>query len=239
MFQFQTLTDRDTWLKERLALLDLEKQLSRKRDEIAAARRNLPWVRLQSDYKFASSGGEVSLSDLFGEHPQLVIYHFMFDEDWEEGCKSCSYFADSFDRAVDHLAARDTAFACVSNAPFARLDAYRKRLGWSFNWVSAEGTSFGEDFGVTFPDTPKSGKTYNYRATSATGELPGLSVFCRLEDGGIAHAYSTYSRGLDALNVTYSLLDHTPLGRNEGDLAHTMSWVERRDEYAAARPSID
>ena len=226
-----TLTDRATWLEKRVALLDLEKKFSRSRDQISAARRALPWVRVETDYLFASPNGDVSLTDLFGQHRQLVIYHFMFGSDWEEGCKSCSYFADSFDKAVEHLAARDTAFRCVSNAEFDQIDAYRQRLGWSFGWVSAAGSTFGEDYGVTFPDGSNGDGVYNYGVKPGIKELPGLSVFCRLADGGVAHTYSTYSRGLDLLNVTYNILDHTPLGRDEGELDYTMSWVERRDQY--------
>jgi predicted dithiol-disulfide oxidoreductase (DUF899 family) len=231
MIQSPILTDRETWLERRKALLSLEKQFSHKRDELADARRSLPWVRIETDYKFMSTEGSVSLADLFGSHRQLVVYHFMFASDWDEGCKSCSFFSDSFDKSVEHLSARDTAFACISKAPAEKLESYRTRMGWSFNWVSAEGTSFGEDFGVSFPDNATGNETYNYRKSKASGELPGLSVFCRLEDGGIAHAYSTYSRGLDILNVAYNILDHTPLGRNEDGLEYTMSWVQRRGQY--------
>ena len=231
MFQSKNLTDRETWLEDRKALLSLEKQFSRKRDELARARRQLPWVRLDADYDLMSSDGLVSLTDLFGPHRQLIVYHFMFAPDWEEGCKSCSFFADSFDKSVEHLSARDTSFACTSNAPIEKLETYRKRMGWSFDWVSAHGTSFGEDFGVSFPDVATGNETYNYRKSNVSGELPGLSVFCRLDDGGVAHAYSAYARGLDILNVAYNLLDHTPLGRNEDDLDYTMSWVHRRGQY--------
>jgi predicted dithiol-disulfide oxidoreductase (DUF899 family) len=226
------IASREDWLAARRALLEQEKAHVRRQDELAAARRALPMVRIDKDYRFATPRGEASLADLFGPHSQLIVYHFMFGPDWEQGCPSCSFWADNFDGIDVHLAARDTAFAAVSNAPVAKLEDYRRRLGWRFRWVSAGGTSFGEDFGVTFPDTdgaPRPG--YNYSDTVIGEEMPGVSVFVRLEDGTVCHSYSAYARGIEAFNGAYHLLDLTPKGRDEDGLPHTMAWVRRRDAY--------
>lgn len=226
------LATREDWLAARRALLEQEKAHVHRQDELAAARRALPMVRIDKDYRFATPQGEASLADLFGPHSQLIVYHFMFGPDWEQGCPSCSFWADNFDGIDVHLAARDTAFVAVSNAPVAKLEEYRRRLGWRFRWVSAGGTTFGEDFGVTYPDTdgaPQPG--YNYSDTVIGEEMPGVSVFVRLEDGTICHSYSAYARGIEAFNGAYHLLDLTPKGRDEDGLHHTMAWVRRRDAY--------
>ena len=226
------IATREDWLAARRALLEQEKAHVRRQDELAAARRALPMVRIDKDYRFATPRGEASLADLFGPHSQLIVYHFMFGPDWEQGCPSCSFWADSFSGVDVHLAARDTAFAAVSNAPVAKLEDYRRRLGWRFRWVSAGGTSFGEDFGVTFHDTDRAPQPgYNYSDTVIGEEMPGVSVFFRLEDGTVCHSYSAYARGIEAFNGAYHLLDLTPKGRDEDGLPHTMAWVRRRDAY--------
>lgn len=218
------------WLDERKALLAKEKELTRLRDELSETRRQLPWVVVDKDYHFNGTSGPCTLSDLFGPHSQLIVQHFMFGMDWEEGCTSCSFWADNFNGTQMHLAARDIAFAATSNAPLDRLQAYAGRLGWNFPWYSAEDTSFAEDFNVTFGQTAKDNNRIEYNYTSQnwyTEELPGVSVFIR-DDRTIYHTYSTYSRGLDILNAAYHYIDLTPKGRNEDN---GMSWLRRNDEY--------
>ena len=227
------VVSREEWLQARRAHLAAEKQLTRMRDTLAAERRALPRVRIEADYRFDTEAGEVALEDLFGDARQLVVQHFMFGPDWQAGCKSCSFWADGFDRIVEHLAARDARFVAVSRAPLAKLLAYRARMGWSFPWVSSLGSSFNFDFGVSFTDEAKaSGEAeYNYvRGPIVSSELPGVSTFERTAEG-VFHAYSTYGRGLDRLNPAYQLLDLLPHGRNEQDLDYSMAWLRRRDEY--------
>lgn len=225
---------REDWLKERKALLDREKEFTRARENLSAARRDLPWVRVDKSYLFQGEKGEATLADLFDGKRQLIVYHFMYGTDWQEGCKSCSFWIDNFEGIAAHLAARDTAMVLISKGPLDRLLAYRDRMGWSLPWLSAESTDFNEDYDVTFSkeNTDAGEVTYNFRQTKmGSGEMPGISVFTKDDDGAIYHTYSTYSRGLDMLNGAYHLLDLTPLGRNEDDLPYPMTWVKRRDEY--------
>jgi predicted dithiol-disulfide oxidoreductase (DUF899 family) len=221
------IATREDWLAERLALLAREKALNRARDELAAARRALPWVRIDKPYRFEGAGGPLGLADLFAGRSQLALYHFMFGPDWQEGCPSCSFWADGYDGMAVHLAARDVTLAAASRAPLAKLLAYRDRMGWRFPWVSALGSDFNADFGVTLPEA---GGTYNYAPTRRTGEMPGLSVFVRDGDA-VFHTYSTYARGLDPLNSAYQILDLTPKGRDEAGLPWPMAWVRRHDRY--------
>jgi predicted dithiol-disulfide oxidoreductase (DUF899 family) len=226
--------DRETWTAARLALLEAEKAHMRAQDRLAEARRRLPRVRLTKKYVFREGTAAVPLAGLFGPHSQLIVYHFMFGPDWDQGCPSCSFWADNFDGIDSHLAARDTAFAVISKAPWDRLDAYRTRTGWRFRWLSAARTTFNEDFNVSFtPEAAASGQlTYNYRPGNFRGtEAPGLSVIERAPDGGVLHFYSTYGRGLEAFNGAYHLLDLTPRGRDEGALDWPMQWVRRHDQY--------
>ncbi len=221
------------WLAARRELLDAEKALQSARDELAARRRSLP-ARRVDDYPFTGADGPTSLAALFGACSQLIVYHFMYHPDWDAGCKSCSFWADSYDGVVAHLAARDVAFAVVSRGPLEKLLAYRDRMGWSFRWVSSESGTFNYDFNVSFtPEAIESGDTmYNYVARAARiEELPGLSVFRKNSDGTIDHTYSTYSRGLDPLNPVYQMLDLVPKGRDEDDLPYPMDWLRRHDEY--------
>lgn len=225
--------DDKAWLEARRELLAKEKAFQRARDELAQQRRELPWRRILTPYDFDTENGQRSLVDLFGDASQLIVYHFMFHPDWDEGCKSCSFWADSYDRAVPHLKARDVALIAVSRAPLDKLLAYRNRLGWSFPWVSSADNSFNYDFGVSFtPEQIETGDaTYNYREGKVTiEELPGISVFVRDGDK-VFHTYSTYARGLDPYNSTYQLLDIVPYGRNEADLPYPQDWVRRHDEY--------
>lgn len=225
------IVTRGEWLDERKALLEQEKAFTRERDRLAAARRALPMVEVADDYRFQSTDGEKSLADLFGPHSQLIVQHFMFGENWEEGCPSCSFWVDSFSGNSAHLAARDTAFVLVSNAPLEKLQAYRNRLGWDVRWVSAQGSTFSADFGVTFIEGDDRDRVYNYTDEPYGEENPGMSVFVKLADGKVCHTYSTYARGLDILNSAYNLLDLTPKGRDEDGMDFTMAWLRRRDEY--------
>lgn len=223
----------DEWLNARREFLDEEKAFQRARDRLAAKRRRLPWRKVTENYVFAGEEGETTLVGLFGESSQLIVYHFMFHPNWDEGCKSCSFWADSYNNCVPHLKARDVSLVAISRAPLEKLLAYRARLGWSFPWYSSGGNSFNFDFGVSFtPEQIESGTAvYNYHETdSAIEELPGISVFSR-EGEDVYHTYSTYARGLDPYNATYQLLDIVPKGRDEDDLPYTMDWVRRRDEY--------
>ena len=223
----------DEWRTARLALLDREKKLNRLRDELAAERRRLPWVRLDKRYEFDGPDGTVPMRDLFDGHSQLLVYHFMFGLGWGEGCPLCSFWADSFNAMPVHLAHRDAALVAVSRAPFSEIDTYRQRMGWSFRWYSSAPGDFNYDFGVSAtPQQRRAGGEYNFRRVDELmEESPGLSVFAINDQGEIFHTYSTYSRGLDPINSGYQLLDLTPNGRDEKDLPWTMAWVHRHDDY--------
>ncbi|MGI9411522.1 MAG: DUF899 domain-containing protein, partial [Hyphomicrobiaceae bacterium] len=224
----KTVVTPEEWLDARKALLAKEKEFTQAREALASQRRELPWVRIDKDYAFQGPGGKVPLADLFADHRQLIVCHFMYGPDWTEGCPSCSFWADGYDPMVVHLAARDTAFVAVSRTSLANIDAYKKRMGWHFNWVSSLDSDFNQDFAVSFTKAQmESGAVpYNY-ATAAfpSEEGPGLSVFYKNADGEIFHTYSCYARGLDMMNTAYHLLDLTPKGRDEDGLPFTMAWV--------------
>jgi predicted dithiol-disulfide oxidoreductase (DUF899 family) len=223
------------WLVARKDLLTREKEFTRQRDALSAARRGLPMVRVEKEYVFDGPDGKETLSDLFEGRSQLIVYHFMFGPGWEEGCKSCSYLADHFDGANWHLPHRDVILVVVSRAPLSEFAPYKKRMGWRFKWVSSHGSDFNFDYHVSFTreEEKKNKVYYNYsEGEFISDELPGLSVFYRDEDGDIFHTYSTYARGLDPLVGTYNFLDLVPKGRGEGRDS-TMSWVRRHDEYEA------
>jgi predicted dithiol-disulfide oxidoreductase (DUF899 family) len=223
---------KEEWIDARRKLLTREKELTRMRDQLSEQRRSLPWLQIEKRYLFDGPQGQESLSDLFGERKQLVVYHFMFGPDWEAGCKSCSFWADNFDGIIPHLAHRDVSFAVVSRAPLAKLLAFQLRMGWSFKWLSSLSNDFNRDFGVTFtPDELATGEVdYNYGKHPAYGqEMPGISVFYR-EDAAVFHTYSCYARGLDMMNTAYHYLDLVPKGRDEAD--GPMTWLRLRDQYA-------
>ncbi|HMK63579.1 MAG TPA: DUF899 domain-containing protein [Acidimicrobiales bacterium] len=229
---------REEWLAARLELLKIEKEVTRLNDDVARQRRDLPWVRVEEDYAFDTEDGEATLVDLFRGRSQLIVYHFMFGPDWDEGCPSCSSVADGFDTTHLHLQNHGVAFTAVSRAPLEKLLAYRKRMGWTFPWVSSARSDFNFDFGVSFTDesVAKNG-SYNFRPLEASQldspnlpfEYPGMSAFA-LEDGAVYHTYSAYARGLDALWNMWQWLDRAPMGRNEGDF----SWFRRHDQYEAS-----
>jgi predicted dithiol-disulfide oxidoreductase (DUF899 family) len=232
----------------RLALLEAEKELTRRSDELARQRQELPWVRIDKEYRFETDEGSANLKDLFRGRSQLLVYHFMFGPDYAAGCPSCSAIADGFSGSVTHLANHDVTLCAVSRAPLVKLQAYKQRLGWTFPWASSFGSDFNPDFSVRFTEEQqREGIEYNYRrengwkgagegtttfaamsgtdAATYTRERPGMSAFV-LEDGIVYHTYSTYARGLDALWGMYQWLDRAPRGRNEDGI-----WWRRHDEY--------
>jgi predicted dithiol-disulfide oxidoreductase (DUF899 family) len=223
----------DQWLAARKAFLAKEREFTHLRDELSRQRRELPLERVEKQYVFEGPDGKESLADLFAGRSQLVIYHFMFGPSWKEGCPSCSYLADGFDGAIPHLAARDTTFLVVSRAPFAEIEAFKKRMGWNFKWVSSFGSDFNYDYQVSQSkeETGKDKVYYNYEMTEfPSEERPGLSVF--YDNGGqVLHSYSSYARGLDILLLTYNILDFTPQGRDENGLSFPMAWVRHHDKY--------
>jgi predicted dithiol-disulfide oxidoreductase (DUF899 family) len=228
------IVSREEWIEARKAHLAREKELTQARDRLNAERRALPWVRVGKNYLFDGPNGKASLADLFAGRSQLVVQHFMFAPDWNEGCKSCSFWADGFERMIPHLAARDTTLVAVSRAPLSKLDAFKARMGWTFDWFSSAGSDFNYDYAVSFTaDEVKSGaKLYNF-GTSGFGveDAPGISVFYRNETGDIFHTYSCFARGLDMMNAAYHYLDLTPLGRHEEGLPYPMDWLRLRDQY--------
>jgi predicted dithiol-disulfide oxidoreductase (DUF899 family) len=242
---------RDEWLAARLELLKAEKELTRRSDELVRRRQELPWVRIDKEYRFETDEGSASLADLFRGRSQLLVYHFMFGPDYTAGCPSCSAIADGFDRSVVHLANHDVTLSAVSRAPLAKLQAYQRRMGWSFPWASSLGSDFNFDFNVQLTEQQQreGSYEYNYRrglalqmsgneapvsqhatmcgtdAATYTRERPGMSAFV-LEDGVVYHTYSTYARGLDGLWGMYQWLDRASKGRNE-----TGAWWRRHDDY--------
>jgi predicted dithiol-disulfide oxidoreductase (DUF899 family) len=242
---------REEWLEARVNLLEAEKALTRQSDEVAQRRQELPWVRIEKQYRFQTDGGSASLIDLFEGRSQLLVYHFMFGPDYKAGCPSCSAIADGFNGIVVHLANHDVTLSAVSRAPLEKLQTYKKRMGWTFPWASSHGSDFNFDFSVGFtPEQQREGIEYNFRrarplapdavvegpvaaiaaaagvdVATFTRERPGLSTFV-LEDGVVYHTYSAYSRGVDGIWGMYQWLDRAPKGRNE-----TGVWWRRRDEY--------
>lgn len=252
-----TVGTREEWLKARLALLEAEKEHTRRGDELAQRRQALPWVRIEKDYRFETEQGEVSLAELFKGRSQLIVYHFMFGPDYEAGCPSCSAIADGFNGSVTHLAHHDVMLWAVSRAPLAKLLAFRERMGWRFPWASSGNSDFNFDFNVSFTEEQErtKGVDYNYRhqpkfewrdggneverAFAAMAgvsapiyhrDRPGMSAFIR-EDGAIYHTYSSYSRGVDGVWGMYAWLDRAPKGRNEAN----GPWWRHNDRYEAVR----
>lgn len=240
--QQHKVVSREDWIEARKVHMAHEKEFTRARDRLAEERRALPWVKVEKDYVFDGPDGRAGLADLFKGRPQLVVQHFMFAPDWDAGCKSCSFWADGFERMIPHLAARDTTLVAVSRAPHEKLEAFRKRMGWTFDWYSSAGSDFNYDFAVSFtPEQIEAGHvSYNF-GTSGFGieDAPGISVFYRDGAGNIFHTYSCFARGLDMMNAAYHYLDLTPLGRHEEGLPYPMDWVRLRDQYqpAAAQAS--
>ena len=224
----------EEWLQARLELLAAEKEFTRQRDALAQHRMAMPWERVEKPYRFEGPDGALSLADLFDGRSQLIVYHFMLGPDWEEGCNSCSFWADNFDGIPIHLNHRDVTFTAVSRAPLAKIDAYRKRMGWSFPWVSSNGSDFNFDYHVSFtPEQIAAGEAYyNYQVRPNTvPEQVGISVLYKNEQSELFHTYSCYARGVDMLNGAYHYLDLVPKGRDEDGLEFSMQWLRRHDQY--------
>ena len=230
------IVSRDEWLAARKALLAREKAHTREGDALSADRRRLPMVKVETSYMFDTADGRRSLADLFEGRSQLIVYHFMMGPGWAEGCPSCSFLMDHLDGALPHLANRDVTLVAVSRAPLAEIDAFKRRMGWQFPWVSSYGTAFNRDFHVSFTkDEVASGKMhYNYvEQLFPSEEGPGFSVFVTNAQGDIFHTYSTYGRGGESVLGTYHLLDLVPKGRDEDGLPFPMAWVRHHDRYSA------
>lgn len=227
------IVSHEEWLKARRELLAKEKEFTRLRDQMTAQIRALPWRKIEKDYSFDGPNGKESLAGLFDGKTQLAVYHFMFGPGWQQGCKSCSFWADGFQAIPVHLAHRDVSFVAVSRAPLTEIEAFKKRMGWNFKWVSSSASDFNFDFGVSFTEEEKrSGQvTYNYAERSyMSDEMPGASFFYR-RDKDVFYTYSAYGRGIDILNVAYNWLDLVPKGRDENSES-TMDWVRHHDRYS-------
>jgi predicted dithiol-disulfide oxidoreductase (DUF899 family) len=237
MPQHHKVVSHQEWIEARKDLLVKEKEFTKLRDQLSAQRRDLPWERVDKNYLFEGPDGRETLAQLFDGRSQLVIYHFMFGPDWNAGCPHCSFWADNFDEIIVHLNQRDTTMVAVSRAPYEKLTAYQKRMGWRFKWVSSGETAFNFDFQASFmPDAlAEKNAFYNFmRQDAGESDREGLSVFFKDADGSVFHTYSTYARGIDIINAAYNILDMTPKGRDEGDRGPF--WVRRHDEYGAKTP---
>ncbi len=233
--QANPVVSQEDWLESRKHLLDKEKQLTRLRDELAAERRRLPWVRVTKSYVFNGPNGPETLAELFGRHSQLIVKHFMFGPEWSEGCVGCSFHADHMDGPNLHLGQRDVTLVAVSRAPLQRIEAFKKRMGWGFKWISSYGSDFNYDFHVSFTpeELAQGGIDYNYAVRDIdSDELSGVSVFYKDDTGEIFHTYSVYARGTEALIGTYDYLDLVPKGRAEHGPNHNLGdWVRHHDRY--------
>jgi len=223
------------WLEARKDLLAKEKEFTRLRDELSRQRRALPWVRVEKEYVFDGPNGKETLAELFEGRRQLIVYHFMFGPDWEAGCPHCSFWADNFNSIIVHLNHRDVAMIAVSRAPLQKLEAFKKRMGWNFKWVSSSETDFNFDYYVSFTPEDLANKQvfYNYAVHDDVGssEREGVSVFYRNPEGRVFHTYSAYARGIDMFNTAYHYLDLVPKGRDEDRLDFTQAWVRYHDRY--------
>jgi predicted dithiol-disulfide oxidoreductase (DUF899 family) len=238
--QDHDVVSHDEWVAARKALLAEEKEFTHRREELARRRRALPWEKVEKEYVFDGPKGKQSLADLFDGRSQLIVYHFMFGPDDDQGCPICSFWADHYDATLVHLSHRDVSFAVISRAPLARIENFKQRMGWRFNWVSSGNTDFNYDFRASFrPEDFKRGTAvYNYEPFNV--EMPdreGINVFYRDESGRIFHTYSTYARGIDMVNGTYQFLDLVPKGRDEQDYDFKQEWVRYHDRYDDERKS--
>jgi predicted dithiol-disulfide oxidoreductase (DUF899 family) len=223
----------DEWVAARTALLAREKEFTRLRDDVSRQRRELPWEAVEKEYVFEGPRGTETLRDLFDGRSQLIVYHFMFAPEDDAGCPHCSFWADSFDANVVHLAAHGTTLVAISRAPAAKLEAYRERMAWGFHWVSSGGNDFNSDFGVAFSPEQRESRIYNYGSQApGLADREGVSVFFRDHEGTVFHTYSAYARGIDLLNSAYNYIDLTPEGRGE-EGRQPQFWVRRHDEYGS------
>lgn len=222
------------WIEARIELLKKEKEFTVLRDQLSQERRDLPWVQVNKEYVFDGPNGKQSLSELFDGRSQLIVYHLMYDPAWDAACQSCSFWADNFNEIIVHLNQRDVTMIAISKAPYSKIDAYKKRMGWDFKWVSSCDTDFNRDYYVSFTseELEKKEGFYNFTIQNPSiSELPGVSVFYKDPSGKIFHTYSAYARGIDILNNTYNYLDLVPKGRDEDAYNFPMGWVRRHDEY--------
>jgi predicted dithiol-disulfide oxidoreductase (DUF899 family) len=222
----------DEWVKARKSLLAREKAFTRERDALSRERRELPWEKVEKEYVFDGPHGKETLADLFAGKSQLLVYHFMFGVDWKEGCPACSFWADNFNGIIPHLKQRDTTMVAISRAALPKLEAFKKRMGWSFKWVSSGDNDFNRDYGVAFtPEEVASEKAlYNYRMQNPIAmEREGASVFFKDPDGNVFHTYSAYARGIDLVNTAYNYLDLVPKGRDEN--GSPLDWIRHHDKY--------
>lgn len=232
--------NREQWIEARKNLLSKEKELTRLQDEVSRQRREMPWVNVDKEYVFDTPQGRKTLADLFDGRSQLIVYHFMFGPDWKEGCVGCSFFGDHIDGPNMHIAHHDVSFVAISRAPLASLEAYKKRMGWRFNWVSSLNSDFNYDYNVSFrkEDLAKGEVYYNFEMTKNSMEdLHGTSVFYKDSSGQIFHTYSVYARGDERGLGAYMFLDIAPLGRNEGPNGNLTNWVKRHDQYEERKSS--
>jgi predicted dithiol-disulfide oxidoreductase (DUF899 family) len=228
------VVSRKEWLSARTAFLTKEKEFTRLRDDLSRQRRELPWEKVDKSYAFDGPSGRETLAQLFGKRSQLVVYHFMFNPEWTEGCRSCSFWADNFNGIDVHLNHRDVSFVAISRAPLAKLEAFKKRMGWTFKWVSSGQTDFNYDYQASFtPEQIQSGAVlYNYAKTKMDmADREGVSVFYKEKGGDVFHTYSAYARGIDMLNGAYHFLDLVPKGRDEDGSRFTQEWVRYHDKY--------
>ena len=228
----------EQWLEARRSLLAKEKEFTQLREKLSQERRALPWEEVSKNYVFDGPNGKQSLSELFDGRSQLIVYHFMFGPDWDAGCPHCSFWADSFNEIIVHLNQRDVTMIAISHAPYNKLAAYQKRMGWNFKWVSSHGADFNFDYHVSFTDAEIVGKKalYNFIVQDPGSiEREGISVFYKDGSGRLFHTYSTYARGIDIANTAYNYLDMVPKGRDEQ--GRGQYWVRRRNEYLAGLPT--
>ncbi len=228
------IVSKDEWLAARSALLKKEKEFTVLRDKLGQQQRDMPWVSVDKEYLFVGPNGKQTLSDLFDGRTQLIVYHFMYDPNWDAGCPSCSFWADNFNGIVVHLNQRDVTMIAVSRAPYSKIEEYKKRMGWNFKWVSSYDNDFNFDYHVSFTPKELSEKKafYNYNLQDThSPEREGVSVFYKDTAGHVFHTYSAYARGIDGLNVAYHYLDLVPKGRDEDGHEFPQFWVRRHDEY--------
>jgi predicted dithiol-disulfide oxidoreductase (DUF899 family) len=227
------IVSQDEWLKARKQLLTQEKEFTRLRDRLSQQRRELPWVKVEKNYVFEGPHGKETLADLFEGRSQLVVYHFMFAPDGKEGCRACSFWADGFNAIGVHLNHRDVTMVAISRAPYEKLEAFKRRMGWNFKWLSSGSNDFNYDYQVSFTaEALENEVEYNYaKRKTDSPDQPGVSVFYRDGKGNIFHTYSAYSRGIDMLNPAYNYLDLVPKGRDEAEFEWPMAWVRYHDKY--------
>ena len=228
------VVSKEAWLVARKELLAKEKEFTRLRDQLSQERRDLPWEQVDREYLFDGPDGKETLAQLFAGRSQLAVYHFMFDPSWDEGCRHCSFWADNFNGIDVHLNNRDVTFVAISRAPLGKIEQFRRRMGWSFKWLSSHGTSFNYDYHVSFTPEQIANKTalHNYRVDASAGtEHVGISAFYKDSAGGLFHTYSCYQRGIDLVNGAYNFLDLMPKGRDEKSLPWVQAWVRHHDRY--------